>query len=547
MSIVSDFLLLKKESNFKLTFFMKVLLILVFVPLLFLQSNSKLLEQIYFGISVSDILVLIMITNTVLVIMIIQYNSNEEKGHQNNFLIINTIKDFRKLIQNEPSSKVTSRMHIKQAQESRNSEKESVHVLYATAGAISLYYSRSTWEWVNKEQKLDVLSSRKRFIIVEKNAISSSEYNIEIKRIIKRLSDTSDLKVLFDVDINEHRNYQELIRDFGIFKNEKNERKGFFTCAAFDEHKIFSQVPNNYYIVKDITYLTSLENTFNKLWNDESFRKLSNLRIEQIKETKVQEDSYFWSESESHLNKDSLNALHRNQIPAIRINEFATKKECEKLLNAIKNHYDEIKSINKDNIKNKKVKSSIGIATFDRYKTPITKYQSEYSVYQEIVNEAGFDPVKRILEKLEDECDIAARIVCEEKNYYAGVIRMIDNKVLIHVDLTPINETGFEMHNITNQIAWNLFLTTPRTGGDCIVYDSPWTGDYATCKVINNSVVCDKSKVEEERRFKIKPKKGDLVLFNCRNFHEVTTITEKRITVGSFMGKDINDNYLLWS
>lgn len=474
--------------------------------------------------------------------------SDDEKNKPN---VKTKTKEFMKLIEKNKTQIVDSKVFIAQAKLSRENEDKSIHVLYATADSISLYYSKATRDWVTTESLPANRTNRKRLIIIENDAMSCNIYRDELSRIVEKFSVTSELKILFDTDLIDNQEYYELVRDFGIFTNKEDAiKQGFFTFISYLTHKIFSQVPNSYYIVEDYQYLSDLENKFNLLWYDTDFQVLYEERKNIMKNciNNISRNVYQWAISESILTKDSLNALNSNEIPAIRIQHFATDDECKRLLDTINNYH---KKIN-DYTDISPTIEHLGKPLYEYRDKPISEYlkvaDKNQHIYSAITREAQFDPIKRMLSILDKQCGIEARIAFEKDNheYFAGIIRIIENSALLHVDFAPMDAKGFNIEKIKNQIAWNLFLTTPERGGECIVYDSPWCDDYETCHLAN-SYGYTPALVKGEKRFSIKAITGDVVLFNCRNLHEVRHITGKRITIGSFIGETQESDYILWS
>lgn len=114
------------------------------------------------------------------------------------------------------------------------------------------------------------------------------------------------------------------------------------------------------------------------------------------------------------------------------------------------------------------------------------------------------------------------------------------------MDYAPQDAKDWSIEGVTEQISWNLYLQSPRWGGEALVYDRAWqAGDerfrsaesyHYSHDVVGDSIV------------KINPFiEGDLVFFNSRNYHSVTKSIGQRLTMSSFVGRKNDGRLVLWS
>ena len=133
-----------------------------------------------------------------------------------------------------------------------------------------------------------------------------------------------------------------------------------------------------------------------------------------------------------------------------------------------------------------------------------------------------------------------------EKNYFVGLMRQINSTALIHADYAPFDAPGWSIGEINAQLAWNLCVVEPESGGDCIVHNKKWEREDEALKQ-QNSYGYSREVVDNTEKFLIKVKVGDAYLFNSRNFHEVTKSSGTRTTVSSFIGRTKTENLIMWS
>jgi len=95
------------------------------------------------------------------------------------------------------------------------------------------------------------------------------------------------------------------------------------------------------------------------------------------------------------------------------------------------------------------------------------------------------------------------------------------------------------------QYAWNIYLSDPGEGGECVVYNKPW--EKADDQYIKGATYgYDHEVVKGAESIKIKPEPGMLLLFNSRNFHEVLKSTKPRLSLGGHVGRLTPSEYQLW-
>lgn len=248
---------------------------------------------------------------------------------------------------------------------------------------------------------------------------------------------------------------------------------------------------------------------------------------------------------DSIFNNQTLEALFRNDIPAIRISQFATLEECQKLAQAAEfvgfDFYENVEP----------PIGRIGITQFEFGNSRKLEYfaavHQAASRRQQIVS-LSFDPLERLAMLLRQHTSSKVGIAQENDNlgkYFAGLIRHI-NVALLHLDFSQLDAPDWEIGHSVAQLAWNLYLKVPKHGGECVVHNRPWCVNDEQYK-IPGSYSYDTNLVKDSEAKYITPVLGDLVLFNSRNFHQVLLGEGERITMSSFIGKMPKGNLVFWS
>lgn len=456
-------------------------------------------------------------------------------------------REVSKFVQLSSGKKeVSSAKYANLAKVLRSTERESIHVLYASEDSIKNYYMNINERWVVSEPPARTPDARRRLLIIEAAAAGDRDFRDLVARIYERLSKTSTLQVLWDIDLEgEH---SRLIRDIGIFRTTDEAWTGLVSFAQLGTQRVFCQSPGSYYKIENKEYLSDVRASFDALWADPQLDTDRSLRRAHLEDwcRQVPKAAYRWATSESALSADALEALYKNELPAIRVPDFATDHECDALVAVLREYKHEQYNV-APNIER------VGEPLFEyRHVKDKTEYfkkaREAQARYQEICQKAGWDPIQRVKEHLHKRCGIVARNAVEGGNvYFAGLFRFMEAGALVHVDFAAADAVGYRIDQVSHQVAWNVVLAAPEVGGECTVYDSEWCEDYETCR--RGSYEYDRSLVGAgARRFKIRSVKGDAVLFNCRNFHDVseTEGEEDRITLSTFLGK-LGHMHVLWS
>ena len=98
------------------------------------------------------------------------------------------------------------------------------------------------------------------------------------------------------------------------------------------------------------------------------------------------------------------------------------------------------------------------------------------SLQERLKREANVDIVGRVCSILQEKTGLPVRMAKEgDREYFAGLVRVVDNTIQIHADYGPFQGPGWEIGEITGQLTWNILFKQVK-GGDTIIYDRQWQG-----------------------------------------------------------------------
>ena len=260
------------------------------------------------------------------------------------------------------------------------------------------------------------------------------------------------------------------------------------------------------------------------------------------------------------LTADNLEALFRNEIPAIRIPSFATPAECGAFadglrqcdLHVVKGATDH----SSPSFEAQKI-AFIGLTQYEFKYRPIEDYlDAADTARAEVapVFEAAFDPVERLMACLRDITDTRVEIAGDPggRRYSATIIRSSNEGLALHADFAPYQAPQLTVTECVAQLAWNFYAEVPESaGGHTIVHNSPWTWERSCDGEIAENYPLSYAEVEGAETFTFLPCEGEIVMFNSRNPHEVIPVVDAkgkdRIAMATFIGRMPNGDLRLWS
>lgn len=255
------------------------------------------------------------------------------------------------------------------------------------------------------------------------------------------------------------------------------------------------------------------------------------------------------SDKDLVFSKANIELLLYNKIPAIRIPNFYGQSECENFSKTtLEQGFDYYKDVHP------KI-GRIGITQFehsnDEPRVYFSKVAKASQVRDTIFKNSNINPLEHMINLLRYETGLRAGIANDAKFgvYFSGLIRHI-KEASLHFDFAQYDAPDYSINNVVNQLAFNIYFQSSEHGGECVVYNQQWqpglfendrlsghSGSYGYSSEVTKGAEC----------FFIKPKTGDLWLFNSRNFHKILYGSGTRLSFSSFIGLTDKNELVLWS
>ena len=256
-----------------------------------------------------------------------------------------------------------------------------------------------------------------------------------------------------------------------------------------------------------------------------------------------------WKEKrECPLTQETLTALLANEIPAIRIQAFATEEECDGFADAMR----------RGQMRYYKVDHPVGYIGMAQYEYRWGHNKKDYfdavakaNADQKDVFQRSFDAMARLIDTLQSIWPAQVMVAEDEYGpYFAGIIRFASEGIALHADYGPFNMPGYSVDKVDAQLGWNLFVEAPKAGGVTTIYNAPWTPEMADNEPPQSYGLSLDDHIEIET-FNYSAAVDDLVLFNSRNPHEVSagqgTSEGGRLQIGSFIDRMPDHSLVLFS
>ena len=247
------------------------------------------------------------------------------------------------------------------------------------------------------------------------------------------------------------------------------------------------------------------------------------------------------------INKESVESLFSQEIPAVIIRNFYEKKYCKIIVNRIKDQKFE-------NFQNQKL-NHIGPFLMS-FTTKKSLYFEKAKLAKKIFNQIFYElalPNERlfkIMQKIYPQNSIS--IATESQNQFSPfVIRIHKNGkcIPIHKDNVGWEGKEYGISNIDRQLSCVLHLQESESGGDMIIYQKQWSKKDEKFRKIDFGYSSDMITFSKFSKIS-NLESGDLVLINPNHYHEVTTINgpTPRVTLGMFLGfYKLENNIVAWA
>lgn len=255
-----------------------------------------------------------------------------------------------------------------------------------------------------------------------------------------------------------------------------------------------------------------------------------------------------WVKQRGYNDKQGLLDLFHNRCAYIMVENFLTPLECSDLIEALR-HFG-LKQYPYNFAHHDAPPAS---QLFEQHYLYEPKRPAEYfpkaaqsiTQYHELVKMAKLDPAAKVFDYFK-ELNLPVQIAAQDGQPYSYIMaRELNHTALLHADFAPFIPPYWSITKVIAQYAWNIYLSDPWQGGECVVYNRFWqqADDHY---IIRNTYGYDHQVVAGCEQIKIHPEPGMLLIFNSRNFHEVLKSEKPRLSMGGHMGLLPDNQIIAW-
>ena len=249
------------------------------------------------------------------------------------------------------------------------------------------------------------------------------------------------------------------------------------------------------------------------------------------------------------LTHEMLSAVVSGRALACAIDGFTDQKTCQTLTHRL---------LNESNYEYYGyAKGSVGRVgfSFSEIVSPEThkKYYSEARASIDFIRALCGNipsPIDQFRLKLQEAWKYGANfeMLHPDEQMFVGLCRVIEaNKsILPHQDMISWYDKHSEASmKILKQLTMNIYLQVPETGGDLELWSWGFKDQKDYQALAGDSYGIEKSKLPPPDLV-IKPKEGQLIIFNPGNLHCIATGSAPRLTMSSFLGYHGEKKPLTW-
>lgn len=255
-----------------------------------------------------------------------------------------------------------------------------------------------------------------------------------------------------------------------------------------------------------------------------------------------------WGHVVEKPSAQSVADLFDNRFAAIRVRNFLTPQQNQKIVDGIRTrglityNYQHATDV-------PQAQHLFDTHYLYEEKTPEEYFPAAAQIianYRLFCEEIGFDPALLFADYIQRLTGNPVRIAEQDGNLYTyAIVRELQNSALLHADYAHFLDDKWSLSQIVKQFAWNIYLTDPQEGGEVVVYNHPWNRKDDEWQ-IGQTYGYSREVVQGAERCAIQVHPAELVIFNSRNFHEVTASTHMRLSIGGHLGVDAQGHMWLW-
>ncbi|ETK33351.1 2OG-Fe(II)-dependent halogenase WelO5 family protein [Microbispora sp. ATCC PTA-5024] len=259
-------------------------------------------------------------------------------------------------------------------------------------------------------------------------------------------------------------------------------------------------------------------------------------------------DPFFVAITAPEFRRDQISDLAAGRCAAIRVADFLPSKTCSDILNALM--CADFEYYGTERVYPPVMRFGVGVSDYRKDGKIMPDYWDALRRHQDSWSTIGldFDPLELCRETLGKHWPGVVAIGRNEgRELGGGVAREPNQGFVVHFDDAQREFSGSLLDaHIVAQFAFNLYLSVPEQGGETVVWRHRWRPADEKFRFPGSYGYTD-AVVGDAEHFVLKPKAGEALLFDPRNFHAVRpSVGSRRIALGFSVGLSDRGDLYTW-
>jgi hypothetical protein len=243
----------------------------------------------------------------------------------------------------------------------------------------------------------------------------------------------------------------------------------------------------------------------------------------------------------------ALEKLFAGEVASLCVPSFLTPEECQ----ILKQRAEDLEF--KDYLNVTPRIERVGITVFEYFGIGKKEYfEAVTGANRSIskITDGICNPLQRVIGWLRALAPESLVSIAHEEgysDYFAGILRRIEEGTLVHVDFAPLEQPKWGVARIRNQLAFNIYLDVPENDPGVVdIWQKRWTPQDEKYKIAGSYGFVE-NVVAGISRARIVPKIGMMMMINTQNYHQVSPAGGMRLAFSAAIGRMPDNNIILWS
>ncbi|WP_081237122.1 2OG-Fe(II) oxygenase [Streptomyces viridosporus] len=259
-------------------------------------------------------------------------------------------------------------------------------------------------------------------------------------------------------------------------------------------------------------------------------------------------DPFFRTVTAAEFSREHIAGLAAGRWTAVRVPGLRSEADCGRVVEALQSATFE--SYGRRRVQPTVLRFGVGVSDHRSGGRVADSYWPALDAAREAWRDLSlpFDPLAEARQAIGSDWPGAVGVGRHKgREMGAGVVREAPQGFLVHYDDAEREFTEDLLGSpLVAQLAFNLYLSVPETGGETVVWRRRWHPRDESFRPPGSYGYTD-GVVQDAEFIELKPTVGEGLLFDSRNYHAVRpSAGDRRIALGFSIGLTADGNLLAW-